>query len=164
MNLSVPFSRRRICNFFGMQDTNHCVTNDNGKLMICRTCCKAFSPIDLVDATLRLKMEQYGLDCIPTNSSVRILCFCIYFLFHTLLFTSLIWFCIQASTIQFFEYSVEWTTRRRSVFVFLSFSQWKQEHSHRYISWKFLGWRGCTHDIATTQIRTSFNISYTIVL
>jgi len=49
--------------------------NDNGKLMICRTCRKAFSPIDLVDATLRLKMKQYGLDCIPTNSSVRISCY-----------------------------------------------------------------------------------------
>jgi hypothetical protein len=81
--------------------------NDNGKLMICRTCRKAFSPIDLVDATLRLKMEQYGLDCIPTNSSVRISCFCINFLIQTFLFTSPIRFCIQASTIQIFEYSIE---------------------------------------------------------
>ena len=81
--------------------------NDNGKLMICRTCRKAFSPIDLVDATLRLKMEQYGLDCIPTNSSVRISCFCINFLFQTILITSSIRFCIQASTIQIFEYSIE---------------------------------------------------------
>ncbi len=49
--------------------------NDNGKLMICRTCRKAFSPIDLVDAALLLKMDQYGLGCFLTNSSVRILCF-----------------------------------------------------------------------------------------
>ena len=61
--------------------------NDNGKLLICQTCRKAFSPIDLVDAALRLKMDQYGLGCIPTNSSVCIFCFCIN-LFHILLFTS----------------------------------------------------------------------------
>jgi hypothetical protein len=30
MNLSVPFSRRRTCNFFRMQDTNHCVTMTMG--------------------------------------------------------------------------------------------------------------------------------------
>ena len=54
--------------------------NDNGKLMICQTCRKAFSPIDLVDATLRLKMKQYGLDCILTNASVRISCFLYKFL------------------------------------------------------------------------------------
>jgi hypothetical protein len=45
--------------------------NDNGKLVSCRKCCKAFSPIDLVDATLGLKLEQNGLDCIPSNSSVH---------------------------------------------------------------------------------------------
>jgi hypothetical protein len=30
MNLSIQFLRRRTCNFFGMQDTNHCVTMTTG--------------------------------------------------------------------------------------------------------------------------------------
>jgi len=34
--------------------------NNNGKLVRCRICRGAFSPIDLVDATLGLKMEHMG--------------------------------------------------------------------------------------------------------